>query len=240
MTDSTQAHPEEPHDQNIAERLNWLRAGVLGANDGIVSVAATVVGVAGVTNQTGPIFTAGMAAVIGGAISMALGEYVSVSSQRDSQHALIQKERQELIDDPDAELAELAGIYEAKGLSQETAMKVATELTEHDALAAHLSAELNIDEEEVVNPWHAAYASAAAFLVGAILPMLAILLPPEQVRIPITFVAVLLALALTGTLGAYIGGSSKRVAALRLVIGGALALAATFAIGSLLGSSGII
>lgn len=240
MTDSIKAHPDEPHDQNFAERLNWLRAGVLGANDGIVSVAATVVGVAGVTNHTAPIFTAGMAAVIGGAISMALGEYVSVSSQRDSQRALVEKERAELIDDPEAELTELAGIYQAKGLSEQTAMQVATELTEHDALAAHLSAELNIDEEEVVNPWHAAYASAAAFIIGAILPMLAILLPPEQIRIPVTFVAVLVALALTGTLGAYIGGSSKRVAALRLVIGGALALAATFAIGSLLGSSGII
>jgi len=240
MTDSLNSHPDEPHDLNFAERLNWLRAGVLGANDGIVSVAATVVGVAGVTNHTAPIFTAGMAAVIGGAISMALGEYVSVSSQRDSQRALVEKERQELREDPDAELAELAGIYEAKGLSEHTAMQVATELTEHDALAAHLSAELNIDEEEVVNPWHAAYASAVAFMVGAILPMLAILLPPEEIRIPVTFVAVLGALALTGTLGAYIGGSSKRVAALRLVIGGALALAATFFIGSLLGSSGII
>ncbi|WP_345473847.1 VIT family protein [Glutamicibacter ectropisis] len=240
MTESINANPDEPHDQNFAERLNWLRAGVLGANDGIVSVAATVVGVAGVTNQSAPIFTAGMAAVIGGAISMALGEYVSVSSQRDSQRALVEKERQELAEDPEAELAELAGIYQAKGLSEETALQVATELTERDALAAHLQAELNIDEEEVVNPWHAAYASAAAFVVGAILPMLAIMLPPDHLRIPVTFIAVLLALALTGTLGAYIGGSSKRVAALRLVIGGTLALAATFFIGSLLGSSGII
>ncbi len=138
MTESINAHPDEPHDQNFAERLNWLRAGVLGANDGIVSVAATVVGVAGVTNQSAPIFTAGMAAVIGGAISMALGEYVSVSSQRDSQRALVEKERQELAEDPEAELAELAGIYQAKGLSEETALQVATELTEHDALAAHL------------------------------------------------------------------------------------------------------
>jgi len=240
MTESINAHRDEPHDLNFAERLNWLRAGVLGANDGIVSVAATVVGVAGVTNQSAPIFTAGMAAVIGGAISMALGEYVSVSSQRDSQRALVEKERQELAEDPEAELAELAGIYQAKGLSEETAMQVATELTENDALAAHLQAELNIDEDEVVNPWHAAYASAAAFVVGAILPMLAIMLPPDHLRIPVTFVAVLLALALTGALGAYIGGSSKRVAALRLVIGGALALAATYFIGSLLGSSGII
>lgn len=240
MSQSANAHPGEPHDLNFAERLNWLRAGVLGANDGIVSVAATVVGVAGVTNQSAPIFIAGMAAVIGGAISMALGEYVSVSSQRDSQRALVEKERQELAEDPEAELAELAGIYQAKGLSRQTAMQVATELTAHDPLAAHLSAELNIDEEEEANPWHAAYASAAAFVVGAILPMMAIMLPPEQIRIPVTFAAVLVALALTGTLGAYIGGSSKRVSALRLVIGGALALAATFFVGSLLGSSGMI
>ncbi|MGH3652533.1 VIT1/CCC1 transporter family protein [Glutamicibacter sp.] len=240
MTDTTGAHPNEPHDANFAERLNWLRAGVLGANDGIVSVAATVVGVAGVTNQSAPILVAGMAAVIGGAVSMALGEYVSVSSQRDSQQALIEKERQELADDPAAELAELAGIYQSQGISRETALQVARELTEHDALAAHLSAELNIDANEVANPWHAAYASAAAFIAGAILPMLAILLPPAEVRIPITFAAVLISLAFTGMLSAYIGGSAKRVAAARLVIGGALALAATFSIGTLLGSSGII
>lgn len=240
MTDSTSTHPDEPHDANFAERLNWLRAGVLGANDGIVSVAATVVGVAGVTNDPAPILVAGMAAVVGGAVSMALGEYVSVSSQRDSQHALIEKERRELADDPEAELAELAGIYEAKGLSRGTAARVAEELTEHDALAAHLSAELNIDETEVVNPWHAAYASAAAFVVGAVLPMLAILLPPAEWRVPVTFVSVLVALGLAGMLGAYIGRSSKRVAAVRLIVGGALALAATYLVGTWLGASGIV
>lgn len=239
MSETLKLSRNEPHDSSVASRLNWLRAGVLGANDGIVSVAATVVGVAGVTNDLAPILVAGTAAVVGGAVSMALGEYVSVSSQSDSQRALIEKERQELRDDPDGELAELAHIYQAKGLSEATARTVAEELTAKDALKAHLSAELNIDEEEVVSPWHAAFASAIAFTVGAVLPMLAIIFPPEGARIPVTFAAVLLALALTGTVSAKIGGSSKRKATLRLVVGGALAMAFTFAVGSLLGTTGI-
>jgi VIT1/CCC1 family predicted Fe2+/Mn2+ transporter len=209
-------HENEPHGNDIAHRLNWLRAGVLGANDGIVSVAAIVVGVAGATTQTGPILIAGAAGVVGGAISMALGEYVSVSSQSDSQKALIEKERRELEEEPEEELAELAAIYQSKGLSHDTAQAVARELTAHDALSAHLSAELNIDQEDIVSPWHAAVASAIAFVAGAVLPMLAILLPPENIRVPLTFAAVL------------------------VVIGGALALAATFAIGSLLGATGVV
>jgi VIT1/CCC1 family predicted Fe2+/Mn2+ transporter len=233
-------HENEPHGNDIAHRLNWLRAGVLGANDGIVSVAAIVVGVAGATTQTGPILIAGAAGVVGGAISMALGEYVSVSSQSDSQKALIEKERRELAEEPEEELAELAAIYQSKGLSQETAQAVARELTAHDALSAHLSAELNIDQEDIVSPWHAAIASAIAFVAGAVLPMLAILLPPENIRVPLTFAAVLVALAATGSVGAWIGGSSKAKAAVRVVIGGALALAATFAIGSLLGATGVV
>jgi VIT1/CCC1 family predicted Fe2+/Mn2+ transporter len=233
-------HENEPHGNDIAHRLNWLRAGVLGANDGIVSVAAIVVGVAGATAETGPILTAGAAGLVGGAISMALGEYVSVSSQSDSQKALIEKERRELEEEPEEELAELAAIYQSKGLSQDTAQAVARELTEHDALSAHLSAELNIDQEDIVNPWHAAFASAIAFVAGAILPMLAILLPPENIRVPLTFAAVLVALAATGSVGAWIGGSSKSRASVRVVIGGALALAATFAIGNLLGATGVV
>jgi len=230
----------EPHGDDTAHRLNWLRAGVLGANDGIVSVAAIVVGVAGATAEAGPILTAGVAGVVGGAVSMALGEYVSVSSQSDSQRALIEKERRELAEDPEAELAELTAIYQAKGLTPETAAKVAKELTAHDVLAAHLSAELNIDEADIVSPWHAAFASAIAFTIGAILPMLAILLPPPGVRVPLTFISVLVALALTGALGAWIGGGSKTRAAVRVVVGGALALAATFVIGNLLGASGVV
>lgn len=233
-------HENEPHANDLAHRLNWLRAGVLGANDGIVSVAAIVVGVAGATTNTGAILTAGAAGLVGGAVSMALGEYVSVSSQSDSQKALIEKERRELEEQPEEELEELTAIYEAKGLRPETARKVAMELTEHDALAAHLSAELNIDEDDIVSPWHAALASAVAFTLGAVLPMLAILLPPPGLRVPLTFISVLLALAITGAIGAWIGGSSKVRAAVRVVIGGALALAATFFIGSLLGSTGVV
>ncbi|HET9649904.1 MAG TPA: VIT family protein [Microlunatus sp.] len=232
-------HDDEPHGEGVAQRLNWLRAGVLGANDGIVSVAAIVVGVAGVSTATAPILTAGAAGLVGGAISMALGEYVSVSSQRDSERDLIAKETRELREDPEAELEELTALYQARGLKQETARQVARELTEHDALAAHLSAELNIDPEDVVNPWHAAVASAIAFTVGAILPMLAILLPPPAWRVPVTFVVVLVALAFTGGLAATIGGGSRRRASVRVVVGGALALTATYGLGSLLGTAGI-
>jgi vacuolar iron transporter family protein len=230
---------EEPHSGGLAGRLNWLRAGVLGANDGIVSVAAIVVGVAGATTATAPILTAGAAGVVGGAISMALGEYVSVSSQRDSQTALIRKEREELRATPDEELQELAGLYQAKGLSSATAMQVAKELTAHDALSAHLEAELGISEDDVVSPWQAAGASALAFLIGAILPMIAVLLPPPDLRVPVTFIAVLVALAATGTVSATIGGGAKTRSTMRVVIGGAIALAATFLIGRLLGTSGI-
>ncbi|ALV44755.1 hypothetical protein MB46_03735 [Arthrobacter alpinus] len=231
---------ELPKTVEIAQRLNWLRAGVLGANDGIVSVAAVAVGVAGATSETGPILTAGMAALVGGAISMALGEYVSVSSQRDSQKSMIRAKRADLRRAPRANLAELAQVYERKGLSPATAALVANELTEHDALGAHLSAELNLDAEDVVSPWHAAFASAIAFLLGAVLPLVAILLPPVSFRVPVVFVAVLLALGVTGWIGATIGGGSRTRAAARVVLGGALALAATFSIGSLLGSSGLV
>lgn len=234
------AHPDEPHRGDLAGRLNWLRAGVLGANDGIVSVASLVVGVAGATTDSAPLLAAGVAGLVGGAISMALGEYVSVSSQRDSQRALIAKERRELSDDPEAELAELAGIYEAKGLQPTTARRVAEELTAHDPLTAHLEAELGITEDAVVSPWAAAGASALAFTVGALLPLLAILLPPPEVRVPITFVVVLIALALTGFTSARIGGNPVLRPTVRVVVGGALALAVTFAIGTLLGTSGVV
>lgn len=237
---TTDQHSSEPHQGGVAQRLNWLRAGVLGANDGIVSVAAIGVGVAGATTATAPILTASLAALVGGAISMALGEYVSVSGQRDSEHALIEKERRELEESPEEELLELAGMYQAKGLSQETALTVATELTANDALAAHLSIELNIDQDDVVSPWHATFASAAAFLVGGVIPLLAILLPPQGWRVPVTFAVVLIALATTGLISAHLGGAGRVRAAARVVIGGALALIATFTIGALLGTTGIV
>ncbi|GAA1435990.1 VIT family protein [Microlunatus lacustris] len=233
-------HPDEPHQGGVAQRLNWLRAGVLGANDGIVSVAAIVVGVAGANSSSSAILTAGIAGLVGGAVSMALGEYVSVSSQSDSERALIVKETRELDEQADEELAELTGLYQAKGLSPATAAQVAAELTAHDALKAHLSAELNIDPDDVVSAWHAAGASALAFIIGALLPLVAILLPPTGWRVPVTFAAVLVALAFTGALGAALGQSSKTRAAVRVVVGGALALAVTYGIGTLLGSTGIV
>lgn len=231
------AHPAEPHGDGTSARLNWLRAAVLGANDGIVSVAGIVVGVAGATAQRGPIFTAGLAGLVAGAVSMALGEYISVSSQRDSEQALLTKERHELRETPHTELAELTAIFEAKGLTPQTAAQVAEELTAHDAFAAHVDAELNIDPEDLANPWQAAAASAASFIAGALLPLLAILLPPAAWRVPVTFVAVLVALGLAGALSAHIGGSNVWRAVLRVVIGGAAGLAFTYGVGHLFGTA---
>ena len=232
------SHDDEPHaTTGLSRQLNWLRAGVLGANDGIVSVAAVVIGVAGAGASTHTLVASGTAALVGGALSMALGEYVSVSSQRDAQTTLIAKERAELEDDPEAELEELTGLYEERGLSYETARQVAVELTAHDALGAHLSAELNLSEDDVVSAGQAAAASAAAFLTGGLLPFLAIVLLPDAVRVPLTFVAVLLALAITGFASARFNRTPTLRPVLRLVVGGAVALAATFAIGSLLGTT---
>jgi VIT1/CCC1 family predicted Fe2+/Mn2+ transporter len=230
-------HPGERHADGTSGRLNWLRAGVLGANDGIVSVAGLVVGVAGATSARGPIFTAGLAGLVAGAVSMALGEYVSVSSQRDSEMAQLAKERRELQETPELELAELVGIYRAKGLSETTARAVATELTAHDALRAHAEAELHIQPDALANPVHAAGASALAFVLGALLPLLAILLPPAPWRVAITFMAVLVALAIAGVVSSRIGSSSPRLAVTRVVVGGAAGLALTYGIGTLFGTA---
>lgn len=219
----------------MASRLNWLRAGVLGANDGIVSTAALIVGVAAATSQLAPVLTAGIAGLIAGAVSMALGEYVSVSTQRDTERSLIALERWELETEPEMELQELTEIYQEKGLSLATASAVAKELTEHDALRAHLEAELGITEHEVTNPWHAAIASAIAFTVGSALPLIAVLVTPEAWRIPAIAASTLVALAITGWLGAKLGGSAPLRPTLRVTLGGALALLLTFAIGSLFG-----
>jgi VIT1/CCC1 family predicted Fe2+/Mn2+ transporter len=174
---SPSAHRGEPHRGGLAGRLNWLRAGVLGANDGIVSTAGLVVGVTGATVATGPILTAGVAGLVAGAVSMALGEYVSVSSQRDTERSLLAKERVELAQFPEDELNELASLYVARGLKPATARQVALELTANDAFAAHADAELGIDPQALTNPWHAAGASAFAFTLGSLLPLTAIVLP---------------------------------------------------------------
>jgi vacuolar iron transporter family protein len=230
-------HPGEPHRPGAAGRLNWLRAGVLGANDGIVSVAGLVVGVAGASSSRAALLTAGLAGLVAGALSMGAGEYVSVSTQRDTEQAMLAKERQELAEDPAAERQELAGIYEEKGLSPRLAGEVADELTAHDAFRAHASAELNIDPDALTNPWAAASASVASFTVGALLPLLAITLPPASVRVPVTFIAVLLALALTGSVSAHLGGAPKIRAVARVVIGGAVAMVVTYVIGVLVGTA---
>lgn len=227
---------DEPHTSGLSGRLNWLRAAVLGVNDGIVSVAGIVVGVAGATSARTAIATAGIAGLVAGAVSMSLGEYVSVSSQRDSERALLALEVSELRDFPEQELAELAGIYQAKGLSSETAQLVATELTRHDALAAHLDAELHLDPNDLASPVHAALASAAAFVVGALLPLVAILLPTRPYRVPVTCVVVLLALAAAGALSARAGESRRGPAMARIVVGGAIGLAVTYGIGQLVGA----
>ena len=234
-------HPGEPHALGSAQRLNRLRAGVLGANDGIVSVAALVVGVAGATTASGTILTAGAAGLVGGAISMGLGEYVSVNSQRDSQQAMITEERRELQQNPQEELDELVQLYVAKGLTPTTAQQVAEQLTAKDPVAAHLDAELNlVSQEDIANPAAAALTSAGSFAVGGALPFLTMLLLPPATRVAATFIVVLLALALTGSLGARLGGSSLLRPTIRVVVGGAIALAVTFALGAALGSTGIV
>lgn len=229
-------HPREPHDRSFAGRLNWLRAAVLGANDGIVSTAGLVVGVAGATTDRPAIAIAGIAGLVAGALSMAAGEYVSVSTQRDSERALLDLERHELATEPEDELAELAELYAAKGLSEPLAWQVAEELTAHDALAAHADIELGIDPEELTNPWHAALASMVAFIVGALLPLLTIVLSPAATRVPVTVLAVAATLALTGWASARLGYGRTTPAVLRNTGGGLLAMAITFAVGSLVGT----
>jgi VIT1/CCC1 family predicted Fe2+/Mn2+ transporter len=230
-------HLHEPHLGSVSARLNWLRAGVLGANDGIVSIAGIVVGVAAAAVARGPILTAGVAGLVAGAASMALGEYVSVSAQRDTERALLRTERRELDENPAAELHELAALYEAKGLSAATARAVAEELTERDPLAAHAEVELGFDPFELTSPWQAVLSSALSFSVGALLPLIAILAAPIALRIPVTVAAVLLALLITGAVSAGLGGAPKHRAALRNFVGGGLALAVTYLIGHVVGAA---
>ncbi|MFC3686773.1 VIT1/CCC1 transporter family protein [Aquipuribacter hungaricus] len=221
----------------VTAKLSWLRAGVLGANDGIVSTAGLVVGVAGATTDRTALLVAGAAGLVAGALSMAGGEYVSVSTQRDTETALLRKEARELEETPDEELAELAGFYRDKGLSEETALQVAEELTAHDALRAHAEIELGIDGESLVDPWQAALASLLSFTLGALLPLLAIVLPPAGGRLPVTVLAVVVALTLTGTISARLGGSAVRPAVLRNVGVGLLAMLLTFLVGTLVGGA---
>ncbi|MBT2504331.1 VIT family protein [Streptomyces sp. ISL-98] len=236
----TEPEPQEAaHGGGLGARLNWLRAGVLGANDGIVSTAGIVVGVAGATDERAALLTAGLAGLLAGSMSMAAGEYVSVSTQRDSEKAALAEEKRELREQPEAELDELTELLAGRGLSPDVAREAAQQLTERDALRAHARVELGIDPDELTNPWHAAAASFVAFTVGALLPLLAIVLPPESWRLPVTVISVLVALALTGWGSARLGAAPPSPAVVRNVAGGALAMAVTYGAGSLLGAAGV-
>lgn len=224
------------HTKQVGADTNKLRAAVLGANDGIVSVASIVVGVAGVANSTSQITTAGVAGLVAGAFSMAVGEYVSVSSQRDTERVLLRRERRLIEKFPEEEFEELASLYEAKGLSHATALQVASELTKNDVHAAHFDAELGIDPHELTNPWAAALASSLAFTAGGVVPLATIIFVTKNTRIPATFLAVIAALFITGILSAKASGASKRKASIRVIIGGLIAMSVTFLVGRLLGA----
>jgi VIT1/CCC1 family predicted Fe2+/Mn2+ transporter len=231
------SHGLAHRERHSVQRIGWLRAAVLGANDGIVSTAGVVMGVAGATDDSGAIVIAGIAALTAGALSMGTGEYVSVSTQRDSERSILDLEAAELRQMPQTEERELAAMYVEKGLSPETAEKVARELTEHDALRAHADIEFGIDPDNLTNPWHAAWASMLAFTLGALLPLLIVAFVPAGVRVLVTVLSVVAALALTGFASARIGYSPRLPAVVRNVSGGLLAMGVTYLIGTLAGTT---
>ncbi len=228
------AHTDDPH---LVDRVSWLRAAVMGANDGIVSVASIIVGVAAADPSERAVLIAGAAGLAAGAMSMAAGEYVSVSSQADLEAADIARERQALIDDPVGEEVELAEIYQERGLSPETAAMVARELTQKDALATHVREELGLSESQAAQPLLAAVTSAVTFSVFAAIPLIAAVLAPQAVLIPTVVVVTLIALAGLGALGAKAGGAALLPATVRVVFWGGLAMAVTALVGWLFGVS---
>jgi VIT1/CCC1 family predicted Fe2+/Mn2+ transporter len=223
-------HPEEIH---RSHRAAWLRAAVLGVNDGVVSTASLMLGVLAANASDSTILTAGISALAAGALSMAVGEYVSVSSQRDSEKEDIEIERRSIDNNHDKELLELAQIYEHRGLKPTLALEVATQLHAHDAVGAHARDELGIDHESLANPTQAAVASAIAFSVGAVVPILATLISPTAWAIVI---ASMIMLAISGATGAYIGGGSRLRASMRVFLGGGAAMAITALVGHIVGS----
>ena len=234
MSEIKSPHPQEEHKSH---RMNWLRAAVLGANDGIVSTASLMLGVSAAHASRSTILTAGIAGLTAGALSMAVGEYVSVSSQRDSEYADIDIEQRSLAANPQGELAELAHIYVHRGLEPELAKQVAKQLHAHDAAAAHLRDELGIDQEGLANPVQAGLASAVSFSVGAVVPIIGALVSNESMGAWVIVIVSLLALAISGAIGAYIGGGHRVRAAARVFFGGGAAMAITAFIGHLVGHS---
>jgi VIT1/CCC1 family predicted Fe2+/Mn2+ transporter len=224
-------------ESHLSFRSNWLRAAVLGANDGILSTSSLVLGVAASGASRSAIVTAGIAGLVAGAGSMAAGEYVSVSSQRDTEEADLRLERRELATDPEGELRELAAIYERRGLSEGLATEVAQGLMEHDALEAHARDELGLPEDRRANPLQAAGASALSFAVGAAVPLIAVAVFGHSSRVAACVIVTLLALAGLGALGARLGGAPAGRAVARVVFWGAVAMAATSGIGALVGAA---
>lgn len=225
------------HDErHYFERIGWLRAAVLGANDGIISTASLMVGVAGASVAKPEILLAGVAGLTAGALSMAAGEFVSVSSQADSEAADLARESKELETQPEAELRELTQIYEDRGLSADLAQEVAKQLTEHDALGAHARDELSISHATRARPLQAALSSAFSFAAGALLPLLTGLAAPGELMVPALFTSALLALAVLGAISARTGGASMPKSTVRVVFWGALAIAVTFFVGSIFGA----
>ncbi|THD35477.1 MAG: VIT family protein [Sphingomonas sp.] len=224
------------HEGHLVQRIGWLRAAVLGANDGILSTASLIVGVAAANASQSSVLLTGVAGLVAGAMSMAAGEYVSVSSQADTERADIAREKAELADEPDAERRELAAIYRQRGLDHDLSLRVADQLMAHDALGAHLRDELGISENLAARPIQAALASAASFAAGAIVPVLATLLFGGERLVVAVIGITLVLLAITGGIGARVGGANIVRGALRVVFWGALALAATFAIGRVFGT----
>ena len=218
-------------------RSNWLRAAVLGANDGIVSTASLVLGVAASGASRSAVVTAGVAGLVAGALSMAAGEYVSVSSQRDAEEADLRLEERELAADPEGELHELTGIYERRGLEPALAAEVAAALTRDDALGAHARDELGLEDERRARPLQAAWASALSFSVGAFLPLLAVAVVGRGARVAVTVVVTLIVLGLLGDTGARLGGAPRRPATLRVLVWGAVAMGVTAGIGALVGAA---
>ncbi|MDO4665753.1 MAG: VIT family protein [Actinomycetaceae bacterium] len=224
---------EASSSQSLSSKLNWLRAGVLGANDGIVSISGLVIGVAAVDpHNTGAILVAGVAGIISAAVSMALGEYVSVSTQRDTEKAVVAQHATQLRENPASLVAEVQAAWEKWGVSPETAAQAVSEVHESALVGAHLSLEHKVDEDELVNPWHAAFSSFGAFVLGSALPLLAAVLTPPNVRIIATVAAVIITLALTGVVAAYLGEAPKRPAVIRLLVGGSAAMALSYIVGS--------
>jgi vacuolar iron transporter family protein len=228
--------PARHREKHRTDRIGWLRAAVLGANDGIVSTASLLVGVAAADGGRGAVLVAGMAGVMAGAMSMAAGEYVSVKSQAETEAADLARERAELRDDPEAERGELAGIYEKRGLEPALARQVADQLMAHDALAAHARDELGISEVVAARPIQAAFASAGSFGVGAVLPIAAAVFAPTGALLPTVIAGSLVFLALLGVLAARTGGAPVLAGAVRVTFWGALAMAVTAGVGHLFGA----